>query len=198
MDKALPLFVQVYERQRERLGANHPETLASMTSLALVYLRTGKVDRSEALLRECLQLRRKKEGPESLAIATTLAVLGANLLVQKRNAEAEPFLREALTIREKKGPDNWSTFHTKSLLGAALLGQGRYTEAEPLLCEGYEGLRRRQAKIPPQNRPSLTQALQLLVKLYTRSDKKDLAAMWQKKLQAHQEAEKKRDKPKDR
>ncbi len=36
-----------------------------------------------------------------------------------------------------------------SLLGGALLGQGRYAEAEPLVIGGYEGMKAREAKIPP-------------------------------------------------
>ena len=58
-------------------------------------------------------------------------------------------LRECLAIRVKKQPDAWSTFNTQSKLGGVLLGQKKYADAEPLLLQGYEGMKQREAKIPP-------------------------------------------------
>jgi eukaryotic-like serine/threonine-protein kinase len=75
------------------------------------------------------------------------------------------FLRECLAIREKTQPDVWSTFNTKSMLGEALLGQKKYADAEPLLLAGYEGIKKREAKIPAQGKIRLTEALERLVQL---------------------------------
>src|SRR5580704_10689867 len=66
----------------------------------------------------------------SAAYAGELAALGLNLLRQEKGTEAEPLLRECLTIRDKIEPDDWRTFNTKSMLGAALLGQKKYADAE--------------------------------------------------------------------
>ena len=74
--------------------------------------------------------------------------LAVFLKSQNQLAEAEPLIREALTIREKTQPDAWTTFNTQSLLGGALLGQKKYAEAEPLLLKGYEGLKQRETTIP--------------------------------------------------
>ena len=65
-------------------------------------------------------------------------------------------MRECLLIREKTEPDAWTTFHTKSLLGGSLLGQKNLPPdaAEPLLLAGYEGMKAREAKIPPKQAPS--------------------------------------------
>jgi len=38
------------------------------------------------------------------------------------------------------------------MLGEALLLQKKYTEAEPLLLQGYEGMKLREAMIPPRAR----------------------------------------------
>jgi len=76
------------------------------------------------------------------------AYLGQYLLSRKKFVEAEPVLRECLTLREKKQPDIWTTFNAKSLLGGALLGQKKYDEAEPLLLTGYEGMKARESSIP--------------------------------------------------
>ena len=118
-----------------------------------------------------------------------LASLGLNLLKQQKYAEAEPLLRECLTIREQNEPDDWTTFNTKSMLGGSLLGQKKYAEAEPLLLAGYEGMKQREEKIPPQGKVRLTEAIERLVQLYEATGKTDKAAEWRKKLPATKSAE---------
>ena len=92
-------------------------------------------------------------------------------------------MRECLLIREKTEPDAWTTFNTKSLLGGSLLGQKNYAAAEPLLVSGYEGMKEREVKIPPQGKIRLTEALERLVKLYDAWGKTDQAAEWRKTLE---------------
>ena len=76
------------------------------------------------------------------------------------------------------------------MLGGALLGQKKYAEAEPLLIAGYEGMKQREATIPPQGKDRLTEALERLVQLYEATDKPDEAAEWRKELEANKSAEK--------
>ena len=76
-----------------------------------------------------------------------------------------------------------TTFNTQSLLGGSLLGQKNYAGAEPLLLAGYEGMKEREAKIPPQGKPRLTEALERLVQLYDAWGKPDEAAAWRKRLE---------------
>ena len=98
--------------------------------------------------------------------------------------DAEPVLRECLALREKQQPDAWTTFNTKSMLGAALLGQKKYADAEPLLLSGYEGMKEREAMIPPPGKVRLPEALERLVQLYDDWGKPDQAAEWRAKLDA--------------
>ncbi len=146
------------------------------------------------LFRERLRLEKQKSGGDSPAYAGALAPLGLNLLHQKKWTDAEPLLRECLAIREKTQPDVWSTFDTKSRLGGALLGQKKYADAEPLLLAGYEGMKKREAKIPAQGKIRLTEALERLVQLYEAMDKKDDGAKWRKELDATKAAQKKPEK----
>ena len=92
--------------------------------------------------------------PNSPAHAAALAVRGAMLLLEKKPAEAELKLRECLTIRQKIQPDDWTTFDTDSMLGEALLDQKKFADAEPLLLSGYEGMKQREATIPPRTSPA--------------------------------------------
>jgi tetratricopeptide (TPR) repeat protein len=123
---------------------------------------------------------------QQLAEAGKLAQRGLGLLQQQKWAEAEPLLRQCLAIREKAQPDAWTTFNTRSMLGGALLGQKKYADAEPLLLAGYEGMKKREANIPPQARPRLAEAVERLVQLYEALGKKDEVARWTREREALQ------------
>jgi serine/threonine protein kinase len=179
--KAVPLLEQALEKRKAKLGPEHPDTLTSMNNLAAAFREVGAPERAEPLLRELLERHQKKDGPQALSTAGALAELGLNLLQQKKYDQAEPILRECLAIREKQQPDSWLTFNSRSLLGGALLGQKKYAEAEPLLVEGYEGLLKRQAQIPPQGRPRLEEARARLVELYEATGQEDKAEQYRKK-----------------
>jgi serine/threonine protein kinase/tetratricopeptide (TPR) repeat protein len=94
-----------------------------------------------------------------------LAVRTADLLAAGRFTEAEPLARECLALREKLIPHEWRTFNARSMLGGCLLGQKKYDEAEPLLVAGYEGLKCRQRRIPPEGKPNVRVSLERLVLL---------------------------------
>src|SRR5262249_2359444 len=121
--------------------------------------------------------------------AGALASLGLNLLKQQNYVDAEPFLRECLKIREHKGRDEWTTFNTQSLLGASLVGQKKYIESESLLLAGYEGLKQREEKIPPQGKVRLIEALERVVQLYDAWGKKDKADEWRRKVPVSKSAQ---------
>ena len=60
-----------------------------------------------------------------------------------------------------------------------------------MLLSGYEGMKAREAKIPTQGKPRLTEALERLVQLYDAWGQKEKAAAWRKRLEAPQEPVKK-------
>ena len=69
------------------------------------------------------------------------------------------------------------------MLGEALAGQKQHAAAEPLLVQGYEGMKQRETKIPPQAKElRLREAVARLVQLYDAWGKKDKAAQWRKNL----------------
>jgi hypothetical protein len=109
-------------------------------------------------------------------------LLGLALLKQSKWSEAEPMLRECLAIREAKTPDVWVTFNTRSMLGGSLLGQKKYAEAEPLILSGYQGMKARQATIPPPAKARLAEARDRVVGLYEAWGKPGEAAAWKAKL----------------
>ncbi len=54
---------------------------------------------------------------------------------------------------------------------------------------GYEGIKQREAKIPPPGKVRLTEALERLIQVSEAMDKKDEAAKWRKELEAWKEAQ---------
>jgi serine/threonine protein kinase/tetratricopeptide (TPR) repeat protein len=189
LDRAVPLFETAVGGWRRNFGLRHPRTRSFIAALADCHERMKNPAQAEPLRRELADFARQQAGADSLQYAGHLALLGSNLLQQKKFADAESALRESLAIRETREPDAWTTSNTRSSLGGALLGQKKYADAEPLLLAGYEGMRQRQAKIPPVGRGRLTDALERLVQLYDDLGKQDKAAEWRTKLEARRQAE---------
>lgn len=193
LDQALLLLEETVAKRKTKLGRDHPDTLLSLDNLARAYVAVKRFLEAEELQRGLLEQRRTKisslSDPEQIeaemrSLADVHLELGHCLLSQKKYAEAEVILRESLASRQTRQPDSWVTFNTMSVLGAALLGQKKLAEAEPLLIEGYEGMKRREEKIPATGRVRMTEALQRLVDLYDAWGKKEEAEQWGKELES--------------
>ena len=170
--------------EADQAARKHPELRWVTGELLDAYGKAGQTAKLTNLLRERLAEARKALPKDSPELAQQLAMAGMSLLPARAFVEAEPLLRECLSIREKTQPDVWSTFNTKSLLGGALVGQKKYAEAEPLLLGGYEGMKQREKTIPPQGKDRIAEAIERLVQLYEAKDKKDEAAKWRTELDA--------------
>jgi tRNA A-37 threonylcarbamoyl transferase component Bud32 len=191
-ESAIPLFERTLKDREAKLGADNPSTLSSRNSLAAAYSENRQYVKAIVLLSEAVAGVRKQGKPGDLRFADTLALLGDAMLKANRPADAEPALRESLTLHEKFEPNDWRKFRTISLLGEALVGQKKHKDAEELLPAGYQGLKERQDKIPPiVRRRHLEEALQRLVRLGEATGDKEATAKWQKELAAFTVQEKK-------
>jgi tetratricopeptide (TPR) repeat protein len=188
LKEALPLLEEAYRGCRK-----HPTQSWVGRALRDAYARAGENSKLASLLAEELPAARKALPADSPQLAGLLGQIGLGLLEQKKWAEAEPLLRECLAIREKKEPDDWRTFNTQSMLGGALRCQKKYADAEPLLLKGYEGMMKRQAKIPPPGKIRIQEALERLALLYEATGKKEVAARWRRQLETIRAAQKKAD-----
>jgi eukaryotic-like serine/threonine-protein kinase len=198
-DRAASVYEQALARRRVRLPADHPDVLANIATLAARYEALSQYAKAEALRREAVEKTGKQPGEPSAQAADALNALGVNLLQQRKWADAEAAFQNCLAVRERKQPDDWRTFSTRTQIGIALLRQEKYADAEPLLRTGYEGMRQRAAKIPaPGKARRLAAAVEPLVELYDAWGKRDHADEWRKKLEAHRDAEKQTEKPKER
>jgi tetratricopeptide (TPR) repeat protein len=174
--EAIPLLEGV-----RRQGGKQPGFAWVGPELLELYLLTGRADEGRAMLPEALAAARALPSG-SPQRAGALALLGLYGLRLGAFTEAEPVLRECLTIREQAQPAAWSTANARSLLGGALLGQGKHAEAEPLLVKGWEGLKAAESTIPPQGRGNLVPALARLVRLYEATGREEAAAPYRGEL----------------
>jgi len=184
LTEAIPLLEEAF-----RARGKFPALRGVGVPLLDAYMKAGRSADAAKLVPEQLAEARKALPKESPQLARTLAQSSVFLLQLKAYPDAEPLLRECLAIREKTEPELWSTSSTKSMLGGALLGEKKYADAEPLLVAGYQGMKEREAKIPPREKPRLTEALEHLIQLYEATNKPGEAAKWRKELEARNAAE---------
>jgi tetratricopeptide (TPR) repeat protein len=182
LDDAVRIFDQWLPSAECKLQPDQFPLPAGRSQAAETYERAKRFDRLVPLRETAVADARRTFGQDDPKLAGALASLSFALLKVQKDSDAEKILHECLAIREKKEPDVWTTFNTQSMLGGALIGQRNYAAAEPLLIHGYEGMRQREAKVPPKWKRRLTEGLERLVQLYEAWDKPDLAAQWRKKL----------------
>jgi non-specific serine/threonine protein kinase/serine/threonine-protein kinase len=182
LELALPLLADALRLSEAKLGPKHPITIGRVGNLLRGYLAAKQFDKARPLIAEFVDRKRRSAGAGTPELADSLGNVALDLLKYPRFAEAEPLLRECLAIREKSRPGDWKTFETKSQLGEALLGQKKHAEAEPLLLQGYEGVRQREAKVPPDGKARLRDSLERLVRLCETTGRSDEAAKWRKRL----------------
>ncbi|KAF2184996.1 TPR-like protein [Zopfia rhizophila CBS 207.26] len=131
--KAEQLFRQTLQLLENVLGKEHPDTLMSMTGLAISLRQQGKFAEAEAMDRQTLQLKEKvlgKEHPDTLMGMTGLA---SSLRQQGKFAEAEAMDRQALQLKEKVlGKEHPNTLMDMTGLASSLRQQGKFAEAEAM------------------------------------------------------------------
>jgi tetratricopeptide (TPR) repeat protein len=169
--------------ERKILGDQHPYLASTFDCLVAVLEQEGKLSDLEALYQQRVQALRALGTNGEPRLASVLAQLASNLLAQGKFSDAEGVARECLSLREKLLPDDWRTFNTRSLLGGSLLGQQKYADAQPLLLSGYEGMKRREAQIPPRGKVNLHQTLERLVKLFESTGQTNQAVRWKRQLE---------------
>jgi serine/threonine protein kinase/tetratricopeptide (TPR) repeat protein len=157
--EAQPHLERSVRLRTDRLGADHPDTLASKLSLAGLYYYQGKYDLAEALFKEVLAGRTAQPGADRLDILQCKHNLAALYLDQAKYEQAEPLLREVLAGHAAKlGTDHPSTLATKDVLALLYQRQAKFEQAEPLLREVLAG---RTAKLGADHPDILTSKLNL-------------------------------------
>jgi tetratricopeptide (TPR) repeat protein len=90
------------------------------------------------LLRDALEVRRKRLGPEHADTAATMTLLAGVLIETRRYEEALKLASNAHALFSKSlGDTHWKTASAASAEGAARAGLKQFDQAEPLLVESH-------------------------------------------------------------
>jgi serine/threonine-protein kinase len=132
--QAQTLFARALDLQRRVLGPNDPQTLTSLSRLAVVLTEEGNYPEGEKLQREAFVARTRVLGPEHPDTINSMARLATILNLIGQNAEAVKMKREAFALsRRVSGVENPETLKMANSFAAVLWQQGDdqlYGEAE--------------------------------------------------------------------
>jgi tetratricopeptide (TPR) repeat protein len=172
-DKAIVVLEKARATFRGRLNPDHPQTLTSMSYLAMAYSDAGKLDLAVPLNEETFKLTKAKFGPDH---PDTLASMN-NLAVAYRDAGklylALSLFEEALELRKKArlGPNHPDTLTTMNNLADAYRAAGKLDKALPL----YQAtLKYHQAWLGPEH-PHTLASMSHLAEAYQDAGTLDLA-----------------------
>jgi eukaryotic-like serine/threonine-protein kinase len=179
LDEARDVLTRAVTIQERVFGLNHPRVASAVNDLGSVALLSGDLDTAEQAFTRMSQIYRSVYGEKHYLIATAISNLGSVYVARKDYRRAEAQYREAIALySETQSPEHLNTGIGRIKLGRALVGQERYEEAENELLTGYDILTK-------QTSPSvswLRAAREDLVKLYTASNKPELARKFQSEL----------------
>jgi non-specific serine/threonine protein kinase/serine/threonine-protein kinase len=121
------------------LGDDHPDTLASLNNLAVLYEAEGNYDKAEPIFARVLDIKSRILGEENPETLTAMNNLGLLYHARGRFKEAEPLLWRAYQLRRRQfGEENADTLASMNNLALLYEAQGRYSAAEPLLAATLE------------------------------------------------------------
>jgi hypothetical protein len=181
-DSAMSLLEEAAEGMEKR-RFQHEFAATIVPRLIVSHEHLKHYDQAETWQRKWLAAVKERSGADSVPYARELEALGRILLVQRKWTEAEAVLRECLAVYDKKEPDAWMTYYTKYVLACSIMSQNKFAAAAPLLQVAFEGMKRREATIPPKDQSRLIHVLDVLVQVHEVLGEKEKAAIWRQKLQ---------------
>jgi len=133
LDNARALFERALAIREAHLGADHPDTAASLNNLALALRDQGDLDQARTLHERALAIREAHLGTDHPDIATSLNNLAVVLRDQGDLDQARTLHERALAIREVHlGTDHPDTARSLSNLAVVLRDQGDLDQARTL------------------------------------------------------------------
>lgn len=126
-EKALPLFEEVHQLRKQKLGLEHPSTVNTSVLLSQTYLQLGQPDKALSLAQETLQLRKERLGSDHPDTLASMHQLADVYIFMDRQSEVIPLLEETLKLRtEKLGREHPQTLATMQRLATAYQMAGRF------------------------------------------------------------------------
>ena len=115
-----PLFKEAFEINRKAVGTVHPVVGSNLNNFALVYVNTDGPPQAEEHFRHVLDLDKKITGEANAGLAGANQSLGVVLTRERKFAEAERYLREAIAMKQKTfAADHWDIALRRTCSGRA-------------------------------------------------------------------------------
>uniref|UniRef100_A0A1A9X4E0 Kinesin light chain n=1 Tax=Glossina brevipalpis TaxID=37001 RepID=A0A1A9X4E0_9MUSC len=129
--------------QKDKFGQFHPDLMASLSNLAIVYSKYGQFEEAEETGLEVLSMTQKMLGVDHVDVASHLSDLALFCQSQNKYEDELMYYHRALHIYEAQlGGSNVHVTYTKSLLANCLVRLEKIEEAEyfykQILMEAYE------------------------------------------------------------
>jgi tetratricopeptide (TPR) repeat protein len=155
----------VLEIQRRVLGEDRPETLRSMSQLAVILTARGKLDEAETLVHKALTEQRRALGDDDPETLTSLSIL-TQLLRQRGQLDAALAAGTELLERARRvfNPGHYQLGVYLANHGRTLLAMARYGEAKQLFDEAWSNLNQSGSG----GQPHLAELAGSFVELYNR------------------------------
>lgn len=156
LPKAIEIHTQVHAAQVKKIGADNPETIATLNFLAQAYYYSGKYQQALPLFQQAFAAI-EKVGFQSTNTHRTFTFLVACHERLKQFTEAEALQRKWLALEKQRHGSNSPEYASElKVLGWNLLKQEKWVEAESSLRESL-AFREKLVKnpvvaIPPRSR----------------------------------------------
>ena len=135
--------LQAVDLRKKALGAHHPETLASMDLLAVIYRNDSQFTAAERIWTELYKYQRTTFGESNTATLKSMHSLAALHRSEGRYKESAALYERVLKLRRRVlGPDDPETMRTANNLAYAYMFLQKHNEAR-VLHEGNLQRRRR-------------------------------------------------------
>lgn len=141
-EAALNPRLQALDLRQRVLGEAHPETIAILHELGVLYTRLGRYDDAEAHLSEAIRLSASAWGERDPRTLSAMAALSLTVMEQGRLDEAERLCRDVLVARiDVLGELDVDTLESLDALGRITHAQGRISDAEAIFRQAMDGRR---------------------------------------------------------
>jgi hypothetical protein len=171
--------MQEIETRKRVRGPEHPNTLASMWSLASTYSLQQRWDKAIELLLQVIEGRTRVLGPENPETLTSMESLAQNYWQTGKFSPAEVLLVKVVEGRKKRlGPEHQDTLRSMYHLGITYRLQGRWNEAMVLQKQVMET---RKAKLGEYH-PDTLISMELVASQYKEHGQLDEAEELEAKL----------------
>jgi len=168
LEIALSLHRRSLRGKEGALGAEHPETLSSMNSVAYILQLQGAAGEAEEMYRSAYEARMRVLGPEHGDTLTSLSCLASSLKDLGRLSESSVLFEKANEAYERVlGPTHATTLICLSQRGELCRLQGCLTDAEALQRRALEA---REATLGMEHHHTLYSVHRLCLALLDKGD----------------------------